>query len=69
MGDPVDYDISAAIPPAGVRLSTSPLNVAGGANTLFGWVVPTDPTDAALFPKLAGATGNTHWCGVMQKGA
>jgi hypothetical protein len=69
IGDPVYYDTSVGVLPAGVRLSTSPIQSGGGANSLFGWIVATDQVDEALFPKLAGGAGNTHWCGVMQKGA
>ena len=67
IGDVVYYDNSASMP-AGVRLSTSPLNTAGAANPVFGWIVPTDPVDMALYAKAAGGSGNTWRCGVMQKG-
>jgi hypothetical protein len=70
IGDVVYYDNSGTMP-AGVRLSTSPLNAAVAANPVFGWIVPTDPTDMALYAaglKVAGAAGNTWRCGVMQKG-
>lgn len=66
IGDAVYYDNSATMP-AGVYLSTSPLNNAGTANPLFGWIVPADENDT--FPKDAGAAGNTWECAVMQHGA
>lgn len=78
IGDPVYYDYSTAMP-AGVYLSTAPANntpggVGPSANTLYGWIVPAPSptgwdTDAALFPRLAGASGNTWRVAVMQRGA
>ena len=67
IGDPIYYDRSATMP-AGVYLSTSPLDNTGAANPLFGHVVATDDTDSALYPK-GGATASTQECGVMQIGA
>ena len=70
IGDVVYYDNTAGMP-AGVRLSLAPANTAAQANPVFGWIVPMDPTDMALYAagaKVPGAAGNTWWCGVMQKG-
>lgn len=67
IGDIVYYDNSATMP-AGVYLSTSPLDNLGGANTLFGYVVGCDDVDMALYPK-GDATASTQECGVMQRGA
>ena len=67
IGDPVYYDRSATMP-AGVYLSTSPLDNTGAANPLFGHVVPANDTDEALYPKGA-ATASTQDAGVMQIGA
>jgi hypothetical protein len=73
IGDPVYYDGSASMP-AGVYLSTSPLNTGATANTLFGWIVPaplaaTFDTDSALFPLGGAISGTTHRVAVMQRGA
>jgi len=65
VGDRVYYDSSATMPD-GVKLSTSPLDNIGGANSLFGTVVLRNPTD--VFPK-GGATASTQSCAVMQRGA
>ena len=72
IGDIVYYDNSATMP-AGTYLSTSPLDNVGGANTVFGYVVPapnnaTWDTDAASFP-LGGAAASTQTAAVMQVGA
>jgi len=67
IGDPIYYDRSATMP-AGVYLSTSPLDNTGAANPLFGFAMPTDLTNSALFP-LGGATASTQRSGVMQRGA
>lgn len=73
IGDPVYYDASATMP-AAVELSTSPLDSAGVANTLWGYVVPMDgggsdaAPDLALYPK-GGNTASTQTVGVMQRGA
>ncbi|MFA5322348.1 MAG: hypothetical protein WC373_06700 [Smithella sp.] len=67
IGDPIYYDNSATMP-AGVYLSTSPLNNAGVANPLYGIAVPRDDTDMALFPK-GGAAASTEDVAVMQRGA
>lgn len=67
IGDEVYYDHSATMP-AGVYLSTSPLNNLGANNTRFGWIVPADDTDMALFPK-GGVLATTQDCAVMQLGA
>ncbi len=69
IGDPIYYDESATMP-AGVYLSTSPLDDAGPANPLFGWAVPANDTDMALYPKgIAIAPGSTVEIAVMQRGA
>ncbi len=67
IGDPVYYDRSASMP-VGVYLSTSPLDLTGAANPLFGHVVPRSDADMALFPK-GGVTASTQECAVMQIGA
>jgi len=67
IGDEVYYDGSASMP-AGVYLSTSPLDTDGTANTRFGWVVSINDTDMALYPK-GGITASTQEVGVMQLGA
>ena len=67
IGDEVYYDGSASMP-AGVYLSTSPLDTDGTANTRFGWVVSINDTDMALYPK-GGITASTQVVGVMQLGA
>lgn len=67
VGDPVFYDRSPTMP-AGVYLSTSPLDNAGVANPLFGFVVLDADEVAADFPKGA-ATASTQECAVMQRGA
>jgi hypothetical protein len=66
-GDPVYYDASASMP-AGVYLSTSPLNTGGTANTLFGHIATITSEAAALYP-LGGATASTQNCQVIQRGA
>ncbi|HUV28108.1 MAG TPA: hypothetical protein VMW34_12150 [Anaerolineales bacterium] len=69
IGDPIYYDGSATMP-ATIFLSTSPLDDAGPANTLFGWAVPRSDADMALFPKgIAIAPGSTVEIAVMQRGA
>jgi len=65
IGDPVYYDHSATMP-AGVYLSTAPAAADAAANTLFGFVVPANDTDA--FPKGAGVA-STQRCAIMQIGA
>lgn len=64
IGDPVYYDRSATMP-AAAKLSTSPLDNAGNANPLFGFVVPKDDADMALYP-LGGATASTQECAISQ---
>ena len=68
IGDPVYYDDGATMVALGIYLSTSPLNAAGVANSLFGYVVPADEVDMALFPK-GGIVASTQRCAVMQLGA
>jgi hypothetical protein len=69
----VFYDATATMVALGIYLSTSPLDGAGNANSLFGWIVPIPSatgfdTDFARFPLAAGVAGSTHRVGVMQKG-
>ncbi len=66
-GDDVYYDASATMP-AGVYLSTSPLDDGGLANTRFGHIATITSEAAALYP-LGGATASTQDCQVMQRGA
>lgn len=61
-GDRIYYDRSATMP-AGVKLSTSPLDAAGGENTFFGYAVLKNEDDT--LPK-GGATASTQEVGVMQ---
>lgn len=68
IGDPVFYDRSATMP-ATVYLSTSPLDNLGGANALWGHVVPVNIADMATFPHGAALVASTHELGVMQIGA
>jgi hypothetical protein len=63
----VYYDNSATMP-AGVYLSTSPLDNTGAANTLFGHIACITSEAAALYP-LGGATASTQDCQAMQRGA
>lgn len=67
IGDSVFYDDTVTMP-AGVYLSTSPLDGSGNASPLFGHVVPLSDADAALYPK-GGATASTQTCAVCQEGA
>lgn len=73
IGDTVYYDASPTMP-SGVKLSTSPLDSAGNANSVFGHVVPKDgggsdaAPDLALYPK-GTTTASTQACGVMVRGA
>jgi len=67
IGDCIYYDGSATMP-AGVKLSTSPLDNLGVANPLFGFAVPKNDADMALFAK-GGATAATVEVAVMQVGA
>jgi len=67
IGDEVYYDASGSMP-AGVYLSTSPIDTDTTANTRFGWVVAIHDTDMALYPK-GGITASTQEVGVMQLGA
>jgi hypothetical protein len=67
VGDLVYYDNSATMP-AGVYLSTSPLDNLGVANTLFGVIATITSEAAALYP-LGGITASTQDCQVMQRGA
>lgn len=61
-GDRIYYDRSATMP-AGVKLSTSPLDSAGGENTFFGYAVLANEDDT--FPK-GGATASTQEVMVLQ---
>jgi len=67
VGDAVYYDNSATMP-AGVYLSTSPLDNTGAANTLFGHIACITSEAAALYP-LGDATASTQDCQVVQRGA
>jgi hypothetical protein len=67
VGDTVYYDRSSTMP-AGVKLSTSPLDKDGVANPIFGRVVQIDDTDGALYPK-GTTSASTQYAGVAQKGA
>ena len=77
IGDPVFYDATATMVALGIYLSTSPLDGAGNANSLYGWVVPSPlatgfDTNTASFPLASGGgvgALSTHRCAVMQKGA
>jgi len=66
-GDLVYYDASASMP-AGVYLSTSPLNTLGVANSLVGSIATITSEAAALYP-LGGITASTQDCQVMIRGA
>ena len=66
IGDVIYYDPSGTMP-AGVKLSTSPLDEDDDANPVFGRAVAANPTDAALYP-LGGITASTQTCAVMQVG-
>ncbi len=68
IGDPVYYDRSATMP-ANVYLSTSPLDSTGAANPLFGFIVPANEVDMALFPKGAATASTQSDVAVMQIGA
>lgn len=62
IGDPIFYDRSASMP-AGVFLSTSPLDQDGNANPLFGFRVPANDADIAA---TSAATASTETIAVMQ---
>jgi hypothetical protein len=68
IGDPIYYDGSGTMP-AGTYLSTSPADAAAAANPLFGFAVPAEDDDMALFPKGAGGVASTQTVAVMQVGA
>lgn len=63
-GDRIYYDASGTMP-AGVKLSTSPLDVAGNANALFGTAVFSG---RVTYP-LGGAAAAMVEVAVMQRGA
>jgi len=67
IGQTVYYDGSVSMP-AGVKLSTSPLNTGGTANAVFGRVVEENPANGLLYP-LGGVTASTQTCAVLQVGA
>jgi hypothetical protein len=67
IGDPVYYDDSATMP-AGVYLSTSPLDNLGNANVKYGHVVGCNISDMEDYPK-GSVTASTQECGVMLIGA
>jgi hypothetical protein len=62
IGDPIFYDRSATMP-AGVQLSTSPLDASGDANPLFGFRVPANDTDVVA---AGDATASSQSIAVMQ---
>lgn len=66
-GADVYYDSSATMP-AGVYLSTSPLDNTGAANTRFGHIGAITSEAAALYP-LGGATASTQNCQTVMRGA
>lgn len=68
IGNPVYYDGGATMVALGLELSTSPLDSAGVANPIWGYVVGADETDTPLYPK-GGATASTQNCGVLARGA
>jgi hypothetical protein len=63
VGTPVYYDGSSTMP-AGVKLSTSPLDKDGLGQALFGYVVPDQGELPAAFPK-GGAGASTQTVAVM----
>lgn len=65
VGDAVYYDASATMP-ATAKLSLSPLNNLGAANTLFGWVVLDQEEDSTDFGKGTTQAGSTWLCAVAQ---
>ena len=65
IGDPVFYDPSATMP-AGVYLSTSPLDNTGAANSLFGHVVMQQDETAADFPRGTALAGFSDCFAVLQ---
>lgn len=70
IGDLVYYDRTIGILPAGVYLSTSPLDgIDGDANPFFGWIMMRDDADAANFEKGVDDVASTHNCAVMQAGS
>ena len=69
IGDPVYYDRSAGLAAAGFFLSMSPWDADDNANPLFGFIVPRDDADMALFP-LGSADALTELeAAIMQVGA
>ena len=70
IGDPVYYDPTADANTAGVcKLSASPVQGdAGTANPRFGTIGMLQTETAASFAKVAGATGNSYVCAVVQAG-
>lgn len=62
IGDPIFYDRSATMP-AGVFLSTSPLDSTGAANPLFGFRVPANDDDIVA---AGDATASTQSVAVLQ---
>lgn len=69
VGDPVYYDRSSTMP-AGVYLSTSPLDKDAAANPLFGFVVLNAGELASAFPKGTNAVASTQAnVAIMQVGS
>ncbi len=76
VGTPVYYDPTAALVAADIHLSLSPLDSAGAANTLFGWVALADyeipngfgKTNPYPLGSASVTTTHTNVC-ILQKGA
>jgi len=66
-GDPVYYDSSSTMP-AGVYLSTSPLDEDGDPNDHFGFIATVTPEHAADYPK-GDTDASTEDCQVSLCGA
>jgi hypothetical protein len=63
VGDPIYYDASPTMP-AGVYLSTSPLDSAGNANALWGHRAMLDETDTTA---KGTTSASTKTCGVAKE--
>lgn len=68
IGDPVYYDRSATMVALDLFVSTSPLDNVGGANELFGHIVPASIEDMVNWPTLVAAAATVE-CPVCQIGA
>ena len=69
IGDCIYYDEGSTMVALGLKLSTSPLDAEVATNSLFGWAVPRNDTDMALFPLGGALAGSTQELSVMQRGA